>query len=140
MVRGKRQVVPSLLEVASSAELLGRLNIADGRAKPVSSNVSHPRSSAIEADAATAEAKDISFVKRLYVTTTLEDIDHVSTLPFSSSVSQSEAAQQLSCATKSCLSGILMLCDERNSEGLLRHVGLRVGVPPPAIFRVGHHT
>ena len=74
-------MVPSLEEVASSAELLGCLTIDDDRAKPMSSNVAHTRSSAIEADTAAAEAKNIS-VKRLYITTPLKDIDRVATLPF----------------------------------------------------------
>ena len=47
----------------------------------------------------------------------LKDVDPVSTLPFSSSVNHSEAVQQLR-TTKSCLSSVLRLCDERNSEGL----------------------
>ena len=115
VIRAKRQVVPSLVEVASSAERLGRLTIADDRAKPVSSNVAHARSAAIKAAAAAAEAKHVSSVKRLYVTTPPKDIDRVSTLPFSSSVNQSEAVQQLIHTIKSYLSSI---CDERNSEGL----------------------
>ena len=45
-------------------------------------------------------------------------IDHVSTLPFSSSVNQSQSAQQLVRTTNSSLSSILRLCDERNSESL----------------------
>ena len=56
VVRAKRQVVPSPVEVASSAEFLGHLTIADDRAKPVSSNFAHARFSAIEADTAAAEA------------------------------------------------------------------------------------
>ena len=112
------QVVPSPVDVASSAELLGRLTIADDHVKPVASNVVHARTSTMEATAVAAEAMHICSVKRLYVTTPLKDIDRISTLPFSSSVNQSEAAQQLVRTTKSCFSGILMLCDERNSEGL----------------------
>ena len=92
VVRAKRQVVPSLVGVASSAESLGRLTIADDCAKPVSSNVAHARSAAIEADAAAAEAKHVSSVKRLDATTPIKGIDRVSTLPFSSSMNQSEAA------------------------------------------------
>ena len=106
------------MEVASSAELLGRLTITNDRAEPVSSNNAQARSSAIDVAAVAAEAKHISSVKRLYVTTPLKDIDRVFILPFSSSVNQSEAAEQLIRTPKSCLSSILRLCDERNSEGL----------------------
>ena len=111
-------MVPSLVEVASSAELLGRLTIVSNRAKPVSSNVAHARSATIEAATAAAEEKHISSVQRLYSTTPLKDVDRVSTLPFPPSVNQAEAAQQLIRTTKSCLSGVPRLCDERNSEGL----------------------
>ena len=102
-IRGKRQVVPSLVEVASSAELLGRLTIVDNRVKPVSSNAGHARSAATEAASAASKAKHIC----LYVTTPLKDIDRVSTLPFSSSVNHSEATQQLISTTKSYLSDII---------------------------------
>ena len=66
---GKRQVVPFVVDAVSSAQLLSRLTIADDRAKPVSSNASHARTSAIDAAAAAAAAKHISCVKRLYITT-----------------------------------------------------------------------
>ena len=59
---GKRQVVLFLVDVASSAELLGHLTMADDRAKPVSSTVAHARTSAIDAATAAAEAKHISSV------------------------------------------------------------------------------
>ena len=47
----------------------------------------------------------------------LKDVDPVSTLPFSSSVNQPEATQQLIRTTKPGLSDIPMLCHER-TEGL----------------------
>ena len=118
IMSGKRQVAPSLVDVASSAERFSRLTIANDLAKPVSSNVAHARTSAIDAAAVAADALPISSVERLCVTTPLRDIDRISTLPFSSSANQSEAAQQPIRTTKSCLSGTLMLCDERNPEGL----------------------
>ena len=90
------QVVASQMDVASSDEFLDRLIIADDHAKPVSSTIAYTRSSAINATDAAAEATHISSVNRLYVTTSLNDIDRISTLPFSSSVNQSETAQQLS--------------------------------------------
>ena len=93
-------MVPSLVEVASSAEFLGRLTIANDRAKPVSSKAAHARSADLEAATAVAEEKHISSVQRRYSTTPLKDIDRVSTLLFSSSVNESEAAQQLICTTK----------------------------------------
>ena len=53
-------MIPSLVEVESSAELLGRLTIANDRAKPVSSNDAHARSAATDAATAAAEEKHIS--------------------------------------------------------------------------------
>ena len=96
-------MVPSLVDVASSAELLGRLTVANDRAKPVSSNIAHARTSATDAAATTVEAKHISSVKRLYVAMPLKDIDRVSTAHLHDHVLPS---------------GILILCDECNLEGL----------------------
>ena len=74
VVSGKKQVVPSFVDVASSDELLSRLIIADNRAKPVSSNVAHAQTSSIDAAATAAKAKHIFIVKRLYATTPVKDI------------------------------------------------------------------
>ena len=57
-------------------------------------------------------------MKRLCVTPPLKDIDRTSPLYFSSSANQSEAAKQHIHTTKSFLPGILMLYEERNSDGL----------------------
>ena len=110
-------MVYSMVDVASSADLLSRPTTDDDRAKPVSSNVAHARTSAIDAATVTAAAKPITSVERLYVTP-LDYIDRISTFPFSSSVNQSEDAQQFIRTTKFCLLGMLMPRDERNSEGL----------------------
>ena len=44
---GKRQVNPSLVDVASSAERLSKLSVTGDRAKPVSSTLAHARTAAI---------------------------------------------------------------------------------------------
>ena len=75
----KRQVVPSLVDVASSADLLCCLTMADGRTKPVASNVARARTSAMDAAAAVSEETHISSVKRLYLTTSLKDFERIST-------------------------------------------------------------
>ena len=106
------------MEVAYSAELLGHLTVANGHAKAVSSNVAHARSSAIEATATAAEGESHF--------PCITPIRHNSPETYRSRLSpiffllgdQSQAAQQLICTTKSCLSRILTLCDKRNSEGL----------------------
>ena len=86
VVSDKTQAAPSLVDVASSAELHSRLSICDDRDKPMSSSVAHARTSAIDATAAAAEAKHISTVKRPYVTLPIKDINRVPHLPVSSSV------------------------------------------------------
>ena len=51
----KRQGVPSLAECASSAALLGRLTMSDDHTMPVSSNLAHARTTAIDSAAAAKE-------------------------------------------------------------------------------------
>ena len=50
-ITSKRQVVPSLGDVASSVALLGRLTMSDDRAMPVSPNPCHARTSAFDSAA-----------------------------------------------------------------------------------------
>ena len=47
VVAGKRQVIPSLVDVVSSAERLSNLSVTEDRAKPVSSTLARVRASAI---------------------------------------------------------------------------------------------
>ena len=71
VVRGKRQLVPCLVEVSSSAEFLGCVTNANDRAKPVFSDVAHARSTRIEAATAAAVEKHVSLVQLRYSTTPL---------------------------------------------------------------------
>ncbi|CAN0580713.1 unnamed protein product, partial [Laminaria digitata] len=113
----KRQVVPSLAEVASSVELLGRLTLPDDRAHPVSSNLARARASELATAEAAADAAHAAKTDRAYNIIQLKDRPRIASLPFPSSVDPSEAAQQLTRSVKASLSDILLFCDER-FEGL----------------------
>lgn len=113
-----RQVVPSFVDLASSAELRSRLTMPGDRAKPVSSSVPHARTPAIDDIAAAAAARHTSTVRRAYVTFDLKDIARILTLPFPSSIYPSEAAHQLTRSVKLSLSDIIVVCNELNPEGL----------------------
>ena len=94
-VAGKRQVTPSLVDVASFAERLGKLVVTGDRAKPVSSNLAHARTAAKSTADAAADARHEAAVPRAYITLGLNDIARISTLPFPASASKAAGAQQL---------------------------------------------
>ena len=56
VVAGKRQVTPSLVNVASSAERLSKLSVTGDRVKPVSSNSAHDLAAAIATAVSVADA------------------------------------------------------------------------------------
>ena len=73
-IKKKRQVLPSLTDVASPAALLGRLTMSVDRAMPVSSNLAHARTSAIDSAAAAAAIKHTAEGKRAYKHLGLQDV------------------------------------------------------------------
>ena len=90
MVTGKRQVTPSLVDVASSAERLSKLSMTGDRAKPVSSTLAHGRTAAIATAVAAADARHQASVRRAYVSLGLKDVARIATLPFPASVKKAE--------------------------------------------------
>ena len=76
--------------------------MSDGRAMPVSSNLSHARTSAIDAAAAAAAAanKLPVDVKRAYKHLGLKDIPRISVLRFPFWINPSDAAQLLARSVK----------------------------------------
>ena len=92
---GKRQVTPSLVDVASYAERLSKLSVTEDRAKPVSSRLAHARTAAIATADAAADARHDASVRRAYVTPSLKDVARIATLPFPASVNKAAGAQQL---------------------------------------------
>ena len=82
MVAVKRQVTPSLVDVAFSVERLSKLSVTGDRAKPVSSTLAHARAAATATADAAADARYDVSVRRAYVTLGLKDIVRIATLPF----------------------------------------------------------
>ena len=56
MVAGKRQVTPSLVDIASSAERLSKLTVSGDHTKPIYSDLARARTAEIATAAATAKA------------------------------------------------------------------------------------
>ena len=131
VVAGKRQVTPSLVDIASSAERLSKLTVSGDHTKPVSSDLSHARTSAIAAAAATAKATLGDSVKRAYVMLPYEDVSRISVLLFPTSLtslkarSNSHVRFSLQCLTHSCAA---MTDAQRAYE---RPRGYPVGTPAP---------
>ena len=88
MVTGKRQVTPSLVDVASYAERLSKLSVTEDRAKPVSSRLAHARTAAIATADAAADARHEASVRRAHVTLGLTEVARLATLPFPASVTK----------------------------------------------------
>ena len=100
---GKRQVTPSLVDIASSAERLSKSTATDDRTNPVSSYMARACTSAIATAAATAKATLDNSAKRAYVKLPLKVVARISVLPFPTSLNKSDGAQQLTRTTMVCL-------------------------------------
>ena len=105
---GKRQVTPSLVDVASSAERLSKLTVTGDRAMPVSSRLVPSRSVAIATADAAADARDEACVRHAYVTLRLKEVARIATLPFPAFVNKAAGAQQLTRSVKAAMTEILM--------------------------------
>ena len=92
--------------------------MSDDRAMPVSSNLAHARTSAIDSASAAASKKRTAEVKQAYKRLGLKDIARISVLPFASSANPSDAAQQLTRSVEASASNILMICNDDSHEGL----------------------
>ena len=68
MVTAKRQVTPSLVDIASSAERLSKRIVTGDRVMPVSSRLAHARTAAIATADDAADARHDASVRRTYVT------------------------------------------------------------------------
>ena len=112
MVTGKRQVTPSLVDVASSAERPSKLSVTGDRAKPVHSTSAHARAAAIATADAAADARHEASVRRAYVTLGLKDVARIATLPFPASVNKAAGTQQLTRSVKAVMTEILMRSDD----------------------------
>ena len=88
MVTAKRQVTPSLVDVASSAERLSKRSVTGDRTKPVSLRLAHARTAAIATADAAADARHEASVRCAYVTLGLKEVACIATLPFPASVNK----------------------------------------------------
>ena len=118
VVAGKRQVTPSLVDVAFTADRLSKMTVTDDRFKPMSSDLARARTSSIATADAAAEAKYVVSVRRAYVTISRKDVPRISVLPFLASLNKADGAQQLTRSVKLAMSHILIRCDNLCAEGL----------------------
>ena len=118
MVAGKRQVTPSLVDIASSAERLSKLTVSDDRTKPVSSDLARERTAELATAAALAKSTLDDSVRRAYVKLSHKDVPRIYLLPFPASLNKSDGTQQLTRSVWSAITDILMRCDDRCQEGV----------------------
>ena len=92
--------------------------MSDDSAMPLSSNLAHARTSAIDSAAAAAATKYTAEVKRAHERLGLKDTAVILIISFPSSINPSDAAQQLTRSVKSYVSDIIMICNDDSHEGL----------------------
>ena len=116
VVAGKRQVTPSLVDIASSAERLSKLTVPGDHTKPICWDFARARTTGIATAAATAKATLDDSFRRAYVKLSYKDVSRTSVLPFPASLNKSDGTQQLIRSVRSAMSDILMRCDDRCTE------------------------
>lgn len=115
MVAGKRQVISSLVHIASSAEYLRILTVTDDCVKRISFDEARVRTSSTAA--ATAKAM-LDKVNSYYVKIAQTKVARISELPFSSSSKNSDGAQRHTRPDKSAMSIIIVRCNDHFAERL----------------------
>ena len=103
VVAGRRQVTPSLVDIASSADRLSKLTVSGDHTKPVSSDLARERTAELATAAALAKSTLDDSVRRAYVKLSHKDVSRISVLPFPASLNKSDGAQQLTRTTMVCL-------------------------------------
>ena len=115
-VAGKRQVAPSLVDIASSAEPLSKLAVSGDHTKRFAQNLARVRIAEIATAAATAKATLDDSVRRAYVTLSYKAVSRISVLPFPASLNKSDSTQRLTCLVGPAMSDIFLRCDDRCTE------------------------
>ena len=115
-VAGKRQVTPSLVDIASSAEPLSKLAVSGDHTKSIFQDLARARTAEIATAAATARATLNDSVRRAHVTLSYKDVSRISVLPFPASLNKSDSTQQLTRLVGPAMSDIFMRCDDRCTE------------------------
>ena len=139
MVTEKRQVTPSLVDVAS-AEHLSKMTVSDDRVKPVSSDSARARTSAIDTADAAAEATHVTSVRRAYITISYEYVSRNfrPTIPCISKQGRRRATtQSLDEVSHAGHSHALRRPLYRGHT--ITHVGTRLGSPPQEGVHVCNH-
>ena len=130
VVAGKRQVYPSLVDIASSAERLSKLTVSGDRTKPVPSDLARERTAELATAAALAKSTPDDPVGRAYVKLPYKDVLRISVLPFPASLNKSDGTQQLTRSVRSAMPDILMRCDDRCQEGARAPTWVPGWIPP----------
>ena len=130
MVAGKRQVTPSLVDIASSAEQLSKLTVSGDRTKPVSSDLARERTAELATAAALAKSTLDDSVRRAYVKLSHQDVSRISVLAFPASLNKFDGTQQLTRSVRSALTDILMGCDDRCQEDARAPTWVPGWIPP----------
>ena len=94
-VAGKRKVISSLVDIASSAERLSKLTVLGDRNKPVSSDLARARTAELAIAAALAKSTLHDSVRRAYFKLSYKGVSRISVLPFPASLNKSDGTQQL---------------------------------------------
>ena len=102
VLAAEKQVTPSLVDVAFSAERLSKPSVNGDRAKPLSLTQTLACTAEIATADAGADARHEASVRLGYVTLSLKDVARVSTLPFPASVNKASGAEQLTRWVKPC--------------------------------------
>ena len=118
VVAGKRQVSPSLVDIASSVERLAKLTVSGDRTKPFSLGLARERTAELATAAALSKSTLDDLVRRAYVKLSHKDVPRISVLPFPVSLNKSDGTQQLTRSVRSAMTDILMRCDDRYQEGV----------------------
>ena len=118
VVADKRQVTPSLVDIASSTERLSKLTLSDDRTNPVSSGLARERTVELATVAALAKSALDDSVRRAYDKLPHIDVSRISVLPFPASLNTSDGTQQLTRSVPSAITDILMRCDDCRQEGV----------------------
>ena len=118
MVASKRQVTPSLVDIASSAERLSKLTVSGDRTKPVSSDLACKRTAELATTTALAKSTLDDSARRAYVKLSYKDVSRISALPFPASLNKSDGTQQLTRSVRSAITDVLMRYDDRCREGV----------------------
>ena len=92
--------------------------MSDDRTMPVSSNLAHVLTSAIDSAAAAAATKSTAEIKHEYEYLGPKDISGISIISFPSSINPSDPAQQPTRSVKASASEMFMMCNDDSHGGL----------------------